>query len=142
LFARLFCQVQLFYSLWPLCQIPKSKLPFGYFATLLTFSVCQLHFAKLPSPHCHLLIPKSPTPHCYFGYFAKIAKSTSPCGLLEWTSSCPQIFLIVRAVQWPLNFFPICWSLGHKKSDYPWFLFSSTCCQRLSIPLTPPPFPF
>jgi len=142
LFAPLFCQAHLFYSLRPLCQISKSKLPFGYFATLLTFSVCQLHFAKIPSPHCHLLIPKSPTPHLLFWLFCQNCQVYFTMWTAWMNFKLPINFLIVRAVQRPLNCFPSRWSFCHKKSDYPWFLFFSTCCQRLSIPLIPPPFPF
>jgi hypothetical protein len=78
-----------------LFQVNFAKLwsppyyPFGYFVKR-PLPICQLHFAKLQSLHYHVCFP-SPQLHNVIWLFCQIAKSTSPCELPKWVSSCPTI---------------------------------------------------
>jgi hypothetical protein len=79
-------------STLPICLIPPYY-PFGCFVKR-PLRICQLHFAKLQSPHYHVCFP-SPQLHNVIWLFCQIANSTSPCELPNMSIKLPNNFWVV-----------------------------------------------
>ncbi len=116
----------------PLCQMAKSMLPsqhsqitqlqfflFGLLAKLdfmsLPSPLCQMAKFTLPTQHSLVTNSTSPRQECH------IAKSTSPCGLPKWASSCPKIKKILDQC---LNLYLVCPNFGPKLRLPLIFIFS------------------
>jgi hypothetical protein len=104
--SQLFCQVQTSLLVFLNFTLPNLKVCIHILFDLAIWLFCQVHWIGLPTPlswiakftlpNCQVHIPEScipklPTPHCYLAIWpvCKIVKSTSPCALPKWASSCP-----------------------------------------------------
>jgi hypothetical protein len=119
--------MKVYFAKWqhPHCYLAR----FGYFAKLTlplcqnsTLPNCQVQIAKLSGPCRHIAMTSFPYRqlhiNCYLALwlFCQIANSTSPCGLPELVSSCPQNkkFLVCPG----LNFFQSAKTSATKETYY------------------------
>ncbi len=102
------------FSLWLVCQVDFMSLPKAH---------CQM--AKLTLQTWHSLVTNSTSSrqHC------QIAKSTSPCGLPKWASSCPKNKKILDQC---LSFYLVC-----PNSDCPSYFFFFHRLPRFTHHLAP-----
>ncbi len=118
-------------------QVPRSTLPNEKWTLLFpslailpsqvflfancTLPNCQVHMAQFSSEHCQGHIAK--LAHCYLTLwiFCQIANCDLPCGLPEWTSSCPWIFNFLGCQR--VEFFSVCPNSFPRLPPFSFFFF-------------------